>query len=496
MKRSRSAFDTDRLHGAGLPAGLPDELYRRLEARYGPTGDNTRQARQASQPPTRAPRAAARTLHVATLADIPSRFERIGSGFLRDAHAIWALRPAEGEKGGYSLVRLREETAVDFREASRRTAVKTPPTQPLRVGQRVAAPRHGQLMPAIVEALQGGGVDLRFEEEEQVEEAVPTELVFVILEGGDGDGDGHEGCGVCEGRAEEPTRLESERFEPEVEPSSKNAQVELSVGEHITIEGQEYEVTAVGEEIVRMKNLQTGSPEAFSKIRLKEMAGLGELETEATPESSGGGAFPPNVQFREEQRRKILQDMKRWLTAPPVEGEGPAIKWTARRMRRALKVAELDQGELEFLAQQASVTDGLRQAAKRFAVVLGQVLEAWQSDAAARQTVERAAARELGILAYIDLQGEASGLVDALGELAPAELQSLRKHLHASPVLREASTTLTEAATLTNRAASHEEDSDDDTSHPYESEPEGEDYPYWARERHKEELAEDKLSSK
>jgi len=58
------------------------------------------------------------TMHMASLQEIPTDFQKIGSGFYRQGHRIWELRAAEDEKGGYVLTRKREELAVDMRTPS------------------------------------------------------------------------------------------------------------------------------------------------------------------------------------------------------------------------------------------------------------------------------------------------------------------------------------------------------------------------------------------
>lgn len=57
---------------------------------------------------------ASKRLHVASIKNIPTTFTKIGSGFYRNAHAVWELRKAE-DGPGHVLVVKREERNTDFR---------------------------------------------------------------------------------------------------------------------------------------------------------------------------------------------------------------------------------------------------------------------------------------------------------------------------------------------------------------------------------------------
>ncbi len=57
---------------------------------------------------------------VASVGEIPKDFRHLGSGLYKNAHALWELRTAEDDQGGYVLVRKFEERAVDLRDGSPR----------------------------------------------------------------------------------------------------------------------------------------------------------------------------------------------------------------------------------------------------------------------------------------------------------------------------------------------------------------------------------------
>lgn len=95
-----------------------------------------------------------------------SKYRHVGSGLYRSAHALWELRTAEDDGGGYVLVRKAEERAVDHRDnAPMDTLVAGGPsersamvyratihdvTPPFETGDVVLYPRHGKIAQAVV----------------------------------------------------------------------------------------------------------------------------------------------------------------------------------------------------------------------------------------------------------------------------------------------------------------------------------------------------------
>lgn len=164
-KRRANLAEQDRLHGAGLPAGLADDAYHRI------------------------------------------------------AHRIWELRPVEGDGDeGYALVRLHEEPAADLRRTARKGQLaheraRTPAQEAAEVdelidsqsddphavqqleiihdrlldkaklGARVLAVRRGQLAPAIViNVNQAEGTADVEHADGAVDTDVPVEMLLVVDE--------------------------------------------------------------------------------------------------------------------------------------------------------------------------------------------------------------------------------------------------------------------------------------------------------------------------
>lgn len=99
----------------------------------------------------------------ASVHEVPAEFLSVGAGFYRQGHAIWELRAAEDEQGGYVLTRKREERAVDLRddkiasvtESTTKTAATTCTcycscASGLVIGQKVAYVVNGQMIPVVV----------------------------------------------------------------------------------------------------------------------------------------------------------------------------------------------------------------------------------------------------------------------------------------------------------------------------------------------------------
>lgn len=94
-------------------------------------------------------------LRVAALAELPTDFVNIGTGFYRQGHAVWELRIAEDGQGGYVLTRKREERLVDLRD-NPKTASCASCSHSL-LGRRVAVIRNGQAVPMLVIKIDRGG---------------------------------------------------------------------------------------------------------------------------------------------------------------------------------------------------------------------------------------------------------------------------------------------------------------------------------------------------
>lgn len=179
-----TTWDSDRLHGAALPAGLSDRAFHKLASRYGGIDTGTVKTAQVTPPPVApakpkapgaAPAAPAEEVEVESPALAKAAgFTAIGTGMYRRGHEVWAMR--RSDEGKFVLVRLREERAPDMRDENRGklTASKR---QGLKVGDKVFAIRHGQVMPAMVLVVkdQGGLADLDFGGG-MVEEDVPSSL--------------------------------------------------------------------------------------------------------------------------------------------------------------------------------------------------------------------------------------------------------------------------------------------------------------------------------
>lgn len=88
----------------------------------------------------------------ASAREIPCEFTHLGSGLYKSAHALWELRAAEDDRGGYILVRKFEERAVDMRKDARSTTVvsKRPVARHVQQGSQVFVVRQGQVMSATV----------------------------------------------------------------------------------------------------------------------------------------------------------------------------------------------------------------------------------------------------------------------------------------------------------------------------------------------------------
>jgi hypothetical protein len=159
-------------------------------------------------------------------------FRKCASGFYRDAHSIWELRPADDGSGKYDLVRKREERAVDLREAqtartARRQAGMTRQARApwLRRGAPCVAIRRGQLAEGIVVSVRPDdtSVEVQFADSGGGSEILPMEMVMegpVIepIDGEDAGGEilpGLDELDASDDAGDEPEEEESEPIEIE-----------------------------------------------------------------------------------------------------------------------------------------------------------------------------------------------------------------------------------------------------------------------------------------
>lgn len=109
---------------------------------------------------------------IASLSDIPSDFERIGTGFFRQGHHLWEIMPGDG---GYVLVRKRGEDHVlghdpEPIDKTAATLITDRNGCEIKQGSRVSLPHHGKVATGTVVVLspralgvdldQGGNVDV------------------------------------------------------------------------------------------------------------------------------------------------------------------------------------------------------------------------------------------------------------------------------------------------------------------------------------------------
>lgn len=253
MKRRSTYFDqwahpegSDTLRAAGLPTRISDAGFDKLAAMYpeagGPpeAGTATRADPKDSQHPFVVPPAESRgtpleVKRIASLADIPTTMRRMGTGFYKDAHGIWELRPDEENAQGYMLVRKKEERALDFRSASlrsdapgpgRRTAARAPDGEPAVApavprGARVLVAHGGRLVEGTVVTADGGHADLALDGGGMLDH-VPVPILLILPQGDEmgGMGGDEEGLPMGEelGALEEVMSLEDGAGEGSGEP--------------------------------------------------------------------------------------------------------------------------------------------------------------------------------------------------------------------------------------------------------------------------------------
>ncbi|KKL10107.1 hypothetical protein LCGC14_2559140, partial [marine sediment metagenome] len=180
-------------------------------------------------------------LVIANLSEIPTNFERIGTGFYRQGHHLWELAPADN---GFILIRKRGEDHVLGYDPEPITKVAASTTDTdrfgitIKVGSRVQVPHHGKLAQGTVYLVSPNSMGMELDNGERID-APPDmlEIVNELIEGlisfveEEADGD-RENESIEESKEEdnedddeedEDERSESGGFEPGVEPSSKSA---------------------------------------------------------------------------------------------------------------------------------------------------------------------------------------------------------------------------------------------------------------------------------
>jgi hypothetical protein len=126
-------------------------------------------------------------VRLASLEEVPEGFTSVGSGFYRQGHAIWELRGAEDEDGGYVLARRREERAVDMRPV-----VSTSATSEVRqavsrcascllAGTPAMLIKQGQIVPVIV--IETKGDEAKVEDEKGEQSMAPLDMLLDALGG-------------------------------------------------------------------------------------------------------------------------------------------------------------------------------------------------------------------------------------------------------------------------------------------------------------------------
>lgn len=161
-----------------------------------------------------------KVIKVSSIKEIPSSFERIGTGFFRQGHHLWSLETSDD---GYILTRKRGEDHVlgyDPEPIVKQSNKKVTDRfgSVLTEGSIVKFPHHGKVAQGTVVVLSPGalGVDLGGQEI-----GVPPDMVEMVndVEVHEGSPDDMDDPDNKEGGAE---------FSPGIEPSSKEAQTEPS----------------------------------------------------------------------------------------------------------------------------------------------------------------------------------------------------------------------------------------------------------------------------
>ena len=188
------------------------------------------------------------SMRIASINDVPKDFERIGTGFFRQGHHLWEMSPSED--GGFVLVRKGGEDHVlgyDPEPLERNAAIITDRFgKEIKTGSRVKLPHRGKVAGATVLLLSPQSLGLEMDSGEKVNAAPDmVELLEEMLlsmsesmplppppkpehhEEHDEEEEEEEEDSKDKGdeEADESDEEKSEGFEPEVEPSSKKANV-------------------------------------------------------------------------------------------------------------------------------------------------------------------------------------------------------------------------------------------------------------------------------
>lgn len=216
-------YDRDRALGAALPSVIDAA---RLAARWLGLTSTESAAPDKTEPTTR----------------VASRIAALAAGYeptdepdmYRKAHAIWALRPAEDDGGGFVLVRLRDEPAVDRRVTAAATITTSPDACTPSTGDRVSFVRCGQRIDGVVVKvdIDNGMADVQPDDSAAMLMGMPMEQLAAPCGCGGASGSEMTAGGdaapmiveLVESLAGEDAERPSAGFEPEVEPSSKQAQ--------------------------------------------------------------------------------------------------------------------------------------------------------------------------------------------------------------------------------------------------------------------------------
>jgi len=181
-------------------------------------------------------------IKVASLHDIPSDFEKMGTGFYRRGHHLWEL--ATQADGGFSLIRKHSEDHVlgyDPEPIVRKAAVSDRNGRSIKTGSRVTLPHRGKITAGTVIVIQPGAMGVELDSGEKIDTPPDIcELLQEMIPSGEvvePATDQEHDVGGVEHEDHEPHIEESEEhgvesdtqacqeFEPTMEPSSKAAKV-------------------------------------------------------------------------------------------------------------------------------------------------------------------------------------------------------------------------------------------------------------------------------
>ena len=163
---------------------------------------------------------------VAGLNDIPSNFERMGTGFYRDAHHLWELTRAEG---GYVLVRKQGEDHVlgyDHEPLEKQSSILDRHGVEVKKGSKVRFPFRGKVATGTVVIVTPSALGVNMDSGGAID--VPPDMLesFVEEEAMEGEHSQESIQGLEEFAVEESEEHEQDKesgaaFEPEIEATSK-----------------------------------------------------------------------------------------------------------------------------------------------------------------------------------------------------------------------------------------------------------------------------------